>query len=196
MLVQCVAGDALFDLREQDLTGPRFGFTRPHATALLALITTFKAAGMHYGKDLLKLVRKMQAPQTRLPAKLILTCKALNEELGPLWRQLKRDEHTLYLKLCAAAGMQLSNAAKQGDAATVRMMLSKPGAESFINYQDADESTPLHFAVVHQHAAVSKQLIKARCNVDLQSKLGAAPLHICAEIGDASVNQFRTFFEL
>jgi hypothetical protein len=32
---------------------------------------------------------------------------------------------------------------RQGDAATVRTLLSAPGALSFINYQDADGLTPI-----------------------------------------------------
>jgi ankyrin repeat protein len=68
----------------------------------------------------------------------------------------------------AAYGRQLLDAAHDGDSATVRRLLSAPQAYSFINYQDEDGITPLHFAVQQEHAAVAKQLIAARCNVDLQ----------------------------
>ena len=40
-------------------------------------------------------------------------------------------------KSFAMTGAQLSHAVRQGDAATVRTLLSMPGPQSFINYQDA-----------------------------------------------------------
>ena len=71
-------------------------------------------------------------------------------------------------RINAAYGRQLLDAAHDGDSATVRTLLSTPHASSFINYQDEDGITTLHFAVQQEHAAVAKQLIAARCNVDLQ----------------------------
>ena len=46
----------------------------------------------------------------------------------------------------ATPGLQLCQAARDGDAAKVRMLLSKPGAQSFINYQEASGATALFFA--------------------------------------------------
>ena len=43
-------------------------------------------------------------------------------------------------------GQQLFEAARDGDAAKFSTLLSTPGAQSFINYQDAHGNTPLHFA--------------------------------------------------
>ena len=66
-------------------------------------------------------------------------------------------------------GQQLCEAALIGDAAKVGSLLSTQGAQSFINYQGAHGGTPLHLAADKGHAAVTKQLIEARCNVDLQA---------------------------
>ncbi len=84
-------------------------------------------------------------------------------------------------------GQQLAKAAYDGDAAKVSTLLSTPGAQSFINYQDAHGSTPLHAAAENGHATVTEKLIAARCNVDLQNKAGATPLHLAAEDGHAAV---------
>jgi ankyrin repeat protein len=75
-------------------------------------------------------------------------------------------------------GQQLCEAARDGDAAKVSTLLSTEGALSFINYQDVDGGTPLSIAADKGHASVTKQLIEARCNVDLQDARGAtaAPL--------------------
>jgi hypothetical protein len=78
-------------------------------------------------------------------------------------------------------GQQLWEAARDGDAAKVSTLLSTQGAQSFINYQDADGCTG------KGHAAVSKQLLAARCNVDLQEKNGFTPLHFAAKKGLTAV---------
>ena len=72
-------------------------------------------------------------------------------------------------------GQQLWNAAHQGRASKVRTLLSTQGTQSFINYQDAHGSTPLHAAALKGHAAVTKELIATRCNVDLQEENGCTP---------------------
>ena len=59
-------------------------------------------------------------------------------------------------------GQQLWEAARDGNAAKVRELLSTQGAQSFINYQDEQGATPLHMAVYAGHAAVKKQLLAAR----------------------------------
>jgi len=48
---------------------------------------------------------------------------------------------------------------------------------------------PLYEAVGHGHAAVTEQLIDARCNVDLQMKNGVTPLHVAAQEGYATVKK-------
>ena len=72
---------------------------------------------------------------------------------------------------------------------TVRTLLSAPGSQSFINYQDAQGHTPLHYSTNFGHEAVSKRLIAACCNVDLQTKLGDTPLHLAAVIGHEAVTE-------
>jgi hypothetical protein len=64
-------------------------------------------------------------------------------------------------------GKQLWDAALDGDAAKVGTLLSTQGAQSFINYLNANGTTPLYMAAQNGHASVTKQLIEARCNIDL-----------------------------
>ena len=74
-------------------------------------------------------------------------------------------------------------AARDGDTATVRKMLSTAGAQSLINYQDASGATPLYIAAHNGHASVTKQLIEARCDIELQQNVGYTPLCIAATMG-------------
>ena len=55
-------------------------------------------------------------------------------------------------------GMLLRDAARDGDTVTVRTLLSAAGAQSLMNYQDANGSTPLHMAAENAHDSVTKQL--------------------------------------
>ncbi len=89
-------------------------------------------------------------------------------------------------------GQQLWNAAGDGDAAKVSVLLSTQGAQSFINYQDVLGCTPLRVAAKEGHAAVTEQLIAARCSVDLQDELGGTPLHAAAAAyhGHAAVTTY------
>jgi ankyrin repeat protein len=92
--------------------------------------------------------------------------------------------------LVKSLGEQLFNAARDNDTATVRGLLSVPDAQTFINYQDARElATPLHAAALNGNAAVLRQLIDARCSVDLQTKGGATPIFLAAENGHAAVTK-------
>ena len=91
-------------------------------------------------------------------------------------------------------GMNLVQAAHDGDTVAVRTLLSSAGAQSFINYMEETSgafmwATPLSCAARNGHAAVTEQLIAARCNVDLEDKAGARPLSIAAHDGHALVNQ-------
>ena len=85
-------------------------------------------------------------------------------------------------------GKQLLEAAHGGNVAQVGELLSTQGAQSFINYQDEQGATPLHLVVYAGHDTVTKQLLAARCNVDLQMKNGSStPLHLAAEHGHESI---------
>jgi ankyrin repeat protein len=86
-------------------------------------------------------------------------------------------------------GQQLLEAARDGDAAKVRTLLSTQGAQSFFNYQDAHGATPLFFAAANGHEAVTKQLIYARCSVDHQDMSGFTALHIAAARGREAVTE-------
>ena len=70
--------------------------------------------------------------------------------------------------------MSLVHAALDGDTVIVvnycyctlrKLMVSSVSAKSLINYQDACGATPLYCAAHNGHAAVSEQLIEARCTV-------------------------------
>ena len=56
----------------------------------------------------------------------------------------------------AMTGQQLWEAARGGDAAKVSTLLSTQGAQSFMNYQDAHEATPIHVAAIHWGNRVSQ----------------------------------------
>ncbi len=104
--------------------------------------------------------------------------------------------------------MLFINAARDGDTEAVRTLLSAADAQSLMNYQDASGATPLYkacsalsgwtddhkdgytplfIAAANGHASVTKQLIEARCNMDLQERDGSTPLVVAAANGHASV---------
>ena len=85
--------------------------------------------------------------------------------------------------------LRLWDAARDGDAAKVSTLLSTQGAESFINCQNSRGATPLHAAAWHGREAVTKQLLAARCSVDLQDVEGATPLHNAALNGHEAVTK-------
>jgi hypothetical protein len=84
-------------------------------------------------------------------------------------------------------GQQLCEAALHGDAAKVSALLSRQDAQSFINHQDEDGLTPLHFAGQQGHEAVTKQLIAARCNVDIQDRNGRTALQEAEDQGHTGI---------
>ncbi len=86
-------------------------------------------------------------------------------------------------------GQHLCEAAACGDAAKVSTLLSKEGAQSFVNYQGAKGYTPLYWAAGSGHEAVTKQLIDARCDVDLQTEDGCTPLLTAAGGGHEAVTK-------
>ena len=84
-------------------------------------------------------------------------------------------------------GEQLWEAARDSDAAKVRTLLTTQGAQSFINYQGANGTTPLHIAAFNGNEAVTEQLIATSCSVDLQEENGYTPLHAAADQGHATL---------
>jgi ankyrin repeat protein len=88
----------------------------------------------------------------------------------PLENKMSSPQERSFASGNAITGQQLCEAARDGDAAKVSTLMSTQGAQSFINYQDADGVAPLYATAYLGHAAVTEQLLKARCNVNLQSK--------------------------
>ncbi len=86
-------------------------------------------------------------------------------------------------------GREFLLAARDGDTATIRTLLSTAGAQSLINYQDANGATPVFCAAENGHASVTEQLIGARCDIDAKTLTGATPLYIAAQDGHASVTK-------
>ena len=84
-------------------------------------------------------------------------------------------------------GEQLCRVAIQGDTVTVRRLLSTPDAQSFINYQDTQGLTPLHYSADFGHDAVTKPLIAGHSQVYLQDEKGCTPLYLAAQNGHVSV---------
>ena len=66
-------------------------------------------------------------------------------------------------------GNQLCETTRDEDTSKVSTLLSTQGTQSFINFQDAHACTPLHVACIGGHVVVTKQLLTARCNVNLQT---------------------------
>jgi ankyrin repeat protein len=70
-------------------------------------------------------------------------------------------------------GEHLRYASARGDETKVSLLLSMPGAQSFINYQDGEQgAAPLHAAADQGHQNVMDLLIAARCAVDLVTNEG------------------------
>jgi ankyrin repeat protein len=88
-------------------------------------------------------------------------------------RSSHHDTTNIYFSpFCMLKGMLIFHA-RDGDTVTVRELLSTTDAQSFINYQDASGVTPLSCSAHNGHAAVTEQLIDARCNIDLPDKFDA-----------------------
>ena len=68
-------------------------------------------------------------------------------------------------------------------------MLSTQGVQRFINYQNSVGRTPLSVAIFGGHSTVTKELIKARCDIDLQGEDGGTPLHAAAQEGNAPITE-------
>jgi hypothetical protein len=95
---------------------------------------------------------------------------------------------------CAGAadrttGAKLFKAANDGDAGEVITLLSTPGVQRFINYQNSAGRTPLSVAVLGGYSTVTKELIKARCDIDLQGEDGGTPLHAAAQEGNVCITE-------
>jgi ankyrin repeat protein len=79
------------------------------------------------------------------------------------------------------SGASMIKAAKSGDAAKVRELLTQDGALTAA--RDQDGSTPLHFAAWKGHVAVAEALLAAGADVNAANQnehWGTTPLHAAA----------------
>ena len=95
---------------------------------------------------------------------------------------------------CAGAadrttGAKLFKAAHDGDAEEVITLLSKQGVQRFINYQNTVGRTPLSVAIFGGYSTVTKELIKARCDIDLPGENGLTPIHCAAQVGNVPITE-------
>jgi hypothetical protein len=84
-------------------------------------------------------------------------------------------------------GHQLYDAARDDKTRNVRTLLSKPNAQSFINWQDQTGATPIYAAAEEGHMEVVKELIGARCDINRCRKDGTTPIYTAAYLGHTGV---------
>jgi ankyrin repeat protein len=82
------------------------------------------------------------------------------------------------------ADTTLAEAARSGDAATVRNLVAK---RADVNAPGVDGSTALHWAVHRDDAGMVELLIRAGANVSLENRYGVRPLWVAAVNGSARV---------
>src|SRR5689334_14459874 len=88
---------------------------------------------------------------------------------------------------CAGAPIletQLTDAVKNGDAATVRSLIAK---KADVNAAAADSSTPLLWAVENNNLQIAELLIAAGANVSAATRYKIMPLTLAAEHGNAAM---------
>src|SRR6516164_7556251 len=83
------------------------------------------------------------------------------------------------------AGSTVADAAKRGDVATVKALLSK-GAD--VNSPEGDGMTALHWAADRGDTALAQMLLYAGANVSAGTRIGQyTPLHLAARTGSVGV---------
>jgi uncharacterized protein len=85
----------------------------------------------------------------------------------------------------AADAVPLVEAARRGDAATVRALLRRQPAS--VNVAAADGMTALHYAVRANDFALAQALLRAKANARAASRYGVTPLALAAENGSAEM---------
>jgi ankyrin repeat protein len=78
----------------------------------------------------------------------------------------------------------LVEAVKNGDLATVRALVKQPNA---VNAQEADGTTPLHWATDRDDMQAAAVLIRAGANVKAVNRYGVTPLYEAAVYGNAAM---------
>ena len=76
----------------------------------------------------------------------------------------------------------LIRAAQQGDADTVRSLVSLPEVD--LNHKDSKNYTALYIAVHHKHADVVQVLIDAGADIETKNDPGPSPLHLASIYGE------------
>jgi ankyrin repeat protein len=91
---------------------------------------------------------------------------------------------TATLATAAPAETALVEAARSGDAATVRALVAK---RADVNAPGVDGTTPLHWAVHHDDAEMVELLVRAGANVSQENRYGVRPLWLAAVNGSPKV---------
>jgi len=79
----------------------------------------------------------------------------------------------------------IADAAMRGDVATVRTLIAR---RADVNAPQGDGMTALHWAADHGDSAMAAELLRAKANVALRTRIGAyTPLHIAARTGSPAV---------
>lgn len=82
-------------------------------------------------------------------------------------------------------GSPIADAAMRGDAATVRALIAK---RLDVNAPQGDGMTALHWAADRGDSVIASELLRARANVHVRTRIGAyTPLHIAARTGSPAV---------
>lgn len=85
----------------------------------------------------------------------------------------------------AADAVPLVEAAKRGDAATVRALLQRQPAS--VNVAAADGMTALHYAVRANDTALAQALLRAKADAKAASRYGVTPVSLAAKNGSAEM---------
>src|SRR5215469_3923503 len=91
---------------------------------------------------------------------------------------------SLFLVQTAAAGSNLIDAVKAGNAPMVRTLLKQ---RPDVNSQEPDGMTALHWAVRNNDVETAQLLIRAGANVKAANRYGVTPLALAAENGNATL---------
>ena len=85
----------------------------------------------------------------------------------------------------AADAVPLVDAARRGDAATVRALLRRQ--PSLVNVAAADGMTALHYAVRANDVALAQALLRAKADAKAATRYGVTPLALAAQNGSAEM---------
>ncbi|HEU4624322.1 MAG TPA: ankyrin repeat domain-containing protein [Steroidobacteraceae bacterium] len=97
-----------------------------------------------------------------------------------VWVQLSSQARSEATELRAAAGAQLVEAVRLGDAAKARALIQR-GAD--VNAASPDGTSALHWAVHRDDVATATLLIRHRARIDVVNRYALAPLHVAAAEG-------------